>query len=100
MKACFHPEKKKLEEPSLSLEYFTLGVPTNSLPNDKNLRRTEFKAFAGDKSNLVVIMVIVCEDVENHVRKGEVLVICIFFFPFFNVCKVFSLVSLKTFLVW
>ena len=45
--------------------------PFNSLPNDKILDWTKFRAFADDKLNVAKMMIFVCDRVENIVRKGE-----------------------------
>ena len=43
----------------------------NSLPRDKNLDRTKFRAFADDKLNVAKIAISVSDRVENIVGKGE-----------------------------
>ena len=43
----------------------------NSLPNDKFLDWTKFKAFAVDKSSVPRIMISEQDKVENMVGKGE-----------------------------
>ena len=48
-----------------------LQNPVNSLPNDKILAWSKFKAFADDKINEAKMMIFVFHRVENIVRKGE-----------------------------
>ena len=43
----------------------------NSLPNDKILDLTKFKALADDKSNVAKIIISLIDRVENIVGKGE-----------------------------
>ena len=43
----------------------------NSLPNDKILDQSNFKAFAEDTLNVVQIIICVSDRVENLVGKGE-----------------------------
>ena len=51
---------------------FSWQIPAlNSLPNDKFLNLTKFRAFADDKENVAKIMISVFDRVENIVGKGE-----------------------------
>ena len=60
-------------------------VPDNhvfeSLPNDKSLDRSKFKAFADYKINGILQQLFFLGWVENIVGRGENLVISIFSFP-------------------
>ena len=47
------------------------GGETGSLPNDKILDETKWKAFADDKINVAQVTVSVFDRIENSVGKGE-----------------------------
>ena len=49
----------------------SLDYVVKSLPNDKFLDSTNFKAFADDKSNVGKIIISLLDRVENIVGKGE-----------------------------
>ena len=53
------------------IKFIRNEIHINSLPNDKNLDWSKFKAFADDKIDDVKIMISLFDSVENTVGKEE-----------------------------